>query len=229
MLLVATLTSVECGHLSHPPAFVSPSVGVWNHRIASGEERRLGPGFMRQTRASSLLRLNMVSVGDDVVFARGKHAGKKGTVTLYQTSWYSVELTDGSVVKSRPGNLQVGGGSVPADVAAASVKPRTSAKKPRAKKVAVQPKGRKKTAAPPKAGAKAAAQPKAGTKAAATRKVKGGAAPTRHVTVENSHFFPGGVKAPAGLRLSAKLPDAIETYMADARVSAISTVKTALL
>jgi len=67
MLLVATFAAVECGHLSHPPAFVSPSVGAFKlHTSAPGEERRMGGGFMRQARASSLLRLNMVAVGDDV-------------------------------------------------------------------------------------------------------------------------------------------------------------------
>ena len=67
MVLLATLVAVECGHLSHPPAFVSPSVGAFKlFTSAPGEERRMGVGVMRQARVSSLLRLNMVSVGDDV-------------------------------------------------------------------------------------------------------------------------------------------------------------------
>ena len=132
-----------------------------------------------------------------VVFASGKHAGKKGTVTLYQTSWYSVELPDGSVVKSRPGNLQVGGGSIASGVAVAPAKPRAGAKSV-AKKAAALPKGRKKAAATPKAGTKAAAKPKAASKAETAKKVKGAAPPTRRVTGENTHFFLDGTKAPAG-------------------------------
>ena len=68
MVLLATLVAVECGHLSHPPAFVSPSVGAFKLFTSAPfrEERRMGVGVMRQARVSSLLRLNMVSVGDDV-------------------------------------------------------------------------------------------------------------------------------------------------------------------
>jgi len=131
-----------------------------------------------------------------VVFASGKHVGKTGTVTQYQTSWYSVELPDGSVVKSRPGNLQLGGSSggtvAPAKSVAGAKSPAKplAGAKPVAKKAASLPKGRKK-AATPTAGTKAAAQPKAET----AKKVKGGA---RRGTGENTHFFLDGKKAPAG-------------------------------
>jgi ribosomal protein L24 len=168
--------------LSSTPAFIVPSSttlsGILQSSSLSRGRNKLVAASSRMRAPSLGLGLKMVEIGDQVIVAGGAHAGKQGKITFYERSWYTVQLPDGTSVKSRPGKL------LPADTNPLEV----------AAVMADLQKPKKKEAAKP---ADKSAPWSGNRKTRAKVNVKSNGSKQR-VVGKTTHFFPGGKKAPTG-------------------------------